>query len=217
MLLHGLDADAETGGNLTAAITLRHQFQDLPFPLGEGGATRQGGHVPVRHRHRPEVGDRLAQEAGPPGDAAHPLRQILAAGVLGQEAISPGTQRALHIFQVAMHRQNHHPCPRRHPLEALDRLQPVHAGHGDIQQDDVGPQVTGAANGLPAVSRLADHQEIGLGIQNGPQTLAQDAVILHHQDSCLLSDHDPASVSLTSLPTPSPGNSNYLCPQLIIG
>ncbi len=135
MLLHGLDADAETGGNLTTAITLRHQFQDLPFPPREGGAIRHAGlwRFPVRRRPRPEVGDRLAQIAGPPGDAAHPLRQLIAAGVLGQEAISPGAQRPLHIFQVPMYRQNHHPCPRRHPLEVLDRLQPVHAGHGDIQ------------------------------------------------------------------------------------
>lgn len=135
MLLHGLDADAETGGNLTTAITLRHQFQDLLFPPREGGAIHHAGpwHPPVRHRRRPEFGDRLAQMAGPPGDAAHPRRQFIAAGVLGQEAISPSAQRALHIFQVAMYRQNHHPCPRRHPFDVLDRLQPVHAGHGNIQ------------------------------------------------------------------------------------
>jgi len=198
MFLHRLDADAETGGNLTTAITLRYEFQNLPFPPREGVPILHAGlwHLPVRHRRRPEFGDRLAQVVGPPGDAAHPHRQLVTAGVLGQEAISTGAQGALHIFQVAMHRQDHHPYPRRHPFEVLDRLQPVHAGHGDIQQDDVRLQITGAANGLAAVSGLADHPEIGLGVQNGPQTLAQDTVIFHHQDACLLSSHDPALVSL---------------------
>ena len=65
--------------------------------------------------------------------------------------------------------------------ELAERLDAVHAGHLDVHQDDVGPQLLGAGDALGAVRRLADDLDVVLDLQEGAQSAADHLVVVDEQ------------------------------------
>ena len=62
------------------------------------------------------------------------------------------------------------PAQRRVGGDPAGRLQPVHAGHADVHEHDVGPFLRGQAHGLRAVGRLADDRRCRPGRRAAPGT-----------------------------------------------
>ena len=66
--------------------------------------------------------------------------------------------------------------------QTRQRRQPVEAGHGEIEQDEVGLELGGELQRLGAVRRLADHVEAALG-QQRPERVAREGMVVDDENS----------------------------------
>ena len=132
VLLHGFLADAQVLADLAAAVSLCHQFQDLPLAPGEQvvGAILGVGLLAVQAAQDEFGGDRFAEIPFPARRAPHTDRQLRRAGVLAQVRVRPGPDGAENVLFVLMDREDHHPRPGRDPLDLSERLQAIHPWHG---------------------------------------------------------------------------------------
>jgi len=73
---------------------------------------------------------------------------------------------------------------RRGPLmhDLLEKSDPVHARHLDIEHDHVGPLAFHPLHGEKGVGRGADHFDAGIGIEQAGQYLAHHCRVVHHHD-----------------------------------
>src|SRR5690606_6131485 len=91
--------------------------------------------------------------------------------------------------------------------DPLGRLDPVHAGHAHVHEDDVRTQRDRLAHGGATVVRLADHLEIVLGLEHHAKAHADERLVVGEQQPrhlFLLGSHPPgAAQSVTSAGAPS--------------
>ena len=64
------------------------------------------------------------------------------------------------------------------PASCARRLDAVELGHPDVEQAHVGPQLAGQRHGLTAVGRLADHLDVGLGVEDHAQPGPDDLLVV---------------------------------------
>ena len=69
------------------------------------------------------------------------------------------------------------------PSEAPRGLDPVDARHPHVHEDDVRREHPGRLDGLRAVARLADHLEIGLGVQDQAEAGAHELLVVGEQEA----------------------------------
>ena len=99
--------------------------------------------------------------------------------MLDHEAGRTGVQRAARVGRVLMHRQENDLDVRERLLEPGQRLEPVEVRHGDIGDDDVGPQpFCGLNHGAPV---LDNPDELKLVGEKRFQAFGHHAVIVGHQ------------------------------------
>ena len=67
--------------------------------------------------------------------------------------------------------------------ELPGRLDAVHAGHPDVHQHDVGPQLAADADRLGAVGRGADDGEVRLGVEQFGEPGAHHLVVVGDDDT----------------------------------
>jgi hypothetical protein len=62
------------------------------------------------------------------------------------------------------------------------RLDPVHVGHADVHQHDVGALALGQRDGLGAVAGLADDLHVLLGVEDHAEAAAHERLVVgdHH-------------------------------------
>ena len=60
--------------------------------------------------------------------------------------------------------------------------QPVDARHADVHQHHVGPQLEGQPHRLVAVGRLADHGDVVLGVEQGPEPSPHQRLVVGDDD-----------------------------------
>ena len=68
----------------------------------------------------------------------------------------------------------------------LRRLEPVHAGHADVHDHDVGPASLGQRHRRRAVGGLADDPDVRRARERQAQAFADDLVVVHDQAGDLL-------------------------------
>ena len=80
--------------------------------------------------------------------------------------------------------------------------------HGEVQQQDVGLHLASQAHGVEAVGRLAHHLEAPVVLEEAPQPLAEDGVIVGDHDSDDLGrwGHGASRGRRISSRAPSPGD-----------
>ena len=66
-------------------------------------------------------------------------------------------------------------------LELPGGVQAVEQGHGDVEDDDVGPEVGGRREQGPAVGHRPDH--VALGLEQPGERLPEQAVVVRQQDA----------------------------------
>ena len=119
--------------------------------------------------------------------------------------MSPDARRALlhcageHVF-VVVAGQDDDRGVRVALLDPPRRLEPVHPGHRDVHQDDVGLILGGRGHGIGPVRRDVDHTEILLPIQGDLQCLAERTLVVDDED------RDGFAGSPVGLPVPGPGS-----------
>ena len=74
----------------------------------------------------------------------------------------------------------------RHLLaEMSGHFDSTHAGHFDVSHNDIGLDLLGKPNKLQAITRLSDHVDIGLSLQQRNQPFPDDTVVVANNDSNL--------------------------------
>ena len=117
--------------------------------------------------------------------------------------MAPGPDRLEHVL-VEVERGEDHDLHVGQPLvvgDAPGGRQPVDAGHADVHQHDVGPQLEGEAHGLVAVGGLADDGDVVLRVEQGPEPAAHQRLVVGDDDG----DHDGRTGRWASDPEPAAG------------
>jgi hypothetical protein len=94
----------------------------------------------------------------------------------------------------------------------------VPAGHADVDEADVGPELAGEADGLAPVGGLGDHVDAGLGLEDEAQPAADHRLVVGEQDP---DAHAPlpaakGSVAPTAQPPPGRGPARSVPPRASI-
>jgi hypothetical protein len=90
-------------------------------------------------------------------------QELLRAGVLQQESGGAGAQRVEDVF-VDVEGGEHHHLGQAERDDPPGRLEAVHPGHPDVHEHDVRPRPGHLADRRDPVLGLADHFEVGLGL-----------------------------------------------------
>ena len=133
-------------------------------------------------------GDEPGAERGvdvPPAgrDLAHGRDDLGVRRLLQHVAGRAGGEGLAHVARVVLHREDEHLRVGRlleHERHALD---PALAGHDDVHQDHVRLLLARLEHGRADVAGLADHLDVGLGVEQEVQAGADDRVVVDDQDA----------------------------------
>ena len=170
MALDGLLADEQLGSRVRIRHPVGEQLQDLPLAAGEHVRLVLAGDE-GRHQRRVDEalagGDLLdrAEERG--------VRRLLEDVARAPDSRPRPRRRALAVGGEDQHRGVGHAL-----AQELRRLEPVHPGHADVHDHDVGPAPLGERDRAGAVGRLADHADVGSPRERQAEALAHDFVVV---------------------------------------
>src|SRR5205085_6533808 len=176
------------------------QRHHLTFPIGEQVqvADRRRAAGPAGELADQAAGDAGRQQSITAGHGAHRLHELRRVGVLDEEAAGADAQ-GLEDVLVEVERGEDDDAHARQALITADDargLEPVHARHTDVHEEDVGARPPRHAHGLLAVARLTHDLEVVLCAEQGAKAGTHESLIVGQGDA----DHRFASLaSLTSL------------------
>ena len=101
-------------------------------------------------------------------------------------ALRAGLEAASQQAALAVGREDEDSRLRDLFSEDLGRLQPVHAGHADVHDHDLGLAPLGERDGRGSVRSLSDHADMRRARKRKPEPLANDLVVVHDQNGDLL-------------------------------
>ena len=108
------------------------------------------------------------------------LREQGGPGVFEQEAPGAGLQRPVHVL-VEVECGDDDDRQRVVDVgagELAGGLDPVHLGHADVEQADVGAQRAGKRHRFTAVGGLSDDLDAGLGVEDHRQSCPDDVLVV---------------------------------------
>ena len=172
----------------SSAITLvrapaRDQAQHLALARGEvvglGAARRR--RCAISSTTRAATAGESGDVAGVRGaDRAHELGRL---DVLEQVAGRARAQRGEQLLVVAEAGEHDHARGGRRSRSAPQRADAVEPRHHEVEQDHVGRVLRRGGDRLLAVAGLADHLDVVLQVEERPQALAHDRVVVGDQDA----------------------------------
>ena len=179
-------------GDLGVGQAAGDQRQDLGLALGELVDPVAG-----RRRGRAEPGEARRSAAGSPtGTAARrrrppPAPPRPASGAeasLSRKPLAPARSasytyssrsKVVSTSTLVAPARGRRPCPVAE--DQAGGLQPVEHRHPDVHQDHVGPERGGLVDRVPAVDRLADDLDVGLGASSTEQPLPDHRLVVGDQ------------------------------------
>ena len=186
--LDGRFAEDQRGGDLGVAESGGEHPQYRELPLGERGELRGApvdrGGQPPRDLVEQLPGDGGGEERLAGGDGPHGVEQILDAGVLEDEAGCAGPERLDDVLVETERRQDQDPRSGQLP----GRLDPVHAGHPDVHQHDIGQVAPRLLDRLLAGAGLGDDLDVAGALEQRFEPGAQQRLVVGD-------DHPQARVS----------------------
>src|SRR4029450_13026447 len=102
-----------------------------------------------------------------------------------ETSAGPRLEGAVDVLVEVERRDDHHGerILDGRPSQRTCRLEPVELGHADVEQADIGSQLAGEGDGFPAVPRLADHVDVGLGVEDHAQPGPDDLLVVGDEDA----------------------------------
>jgi hypothetical protein len=141
----------------------------------------------------------LAKASAALGCLAQGHHHLVGIGAFVQVARRAQAQGTHGELLVGVGGQHQHRQARVLVLELLEHVQPIAAGHGDVQHDHVQSdtaislmKATHLAQGVDAIGRIAHHVEVSRIAQHLAQTLPHDVVVVHQQHA----DHAGATAAM---------------------
>ena len=101
-----------------------------------------------------------------------------------------------HILVVAVRGEHQHLGVGRRGQNLSRRFKPIEQGHGNVHHDHGRTECPGQLHGLAAGHRLADDLEFSVQLQQRPQSLADDGMILGQQYGDSFHGFDPGWLGL---------------------
>jgi hypothetical protein len=189
MDLDGSLGQMELGGDLAVGPAGGDEGEDGLFPVGEPGEQVLLLALPARvGDERQELPDQPACRGGGEGrlaglDGTDRAEQIGGRRVLEQKSAGTGLERGEHVLVEVEGGQDEHPGRGGGGADLGRCLDAVHAGHPDVHQHQVGVQGRGHGDGRGAVGCLADHLDVGLGLQDQPEAHPKQCLVVGEQDA----------------------------------
>ena len=185
--LDGRAGEIEILGDLVVRAAPGVLIEDVALAfseVGEPGAVQARGRrtayelldqAPCHRRREQRLAGRDDADAG-----EEPFGRL----VLEHEASGSGAQGVVDVLVEVEGREHEHPgvvaCAGGQQLAR--RLDPVHARHPHVHQDDVGPEAPRGLDRLLAVARLTDDLDVVVGPEDERKARADHRLIVGDQD-----------------------------------
>ncbi len=187
MRADGVLGDEQALRDLLGAEVLVEEEQDLHLPgrerrgdvVGDAGAAAVAGPHLLHQAARDRAGERRLAVGDAFEERGDPLRRLRLQEVAGGAA----ADRTEQIRLGAGGREDDDLAFGRGLAQARQRLEAVHSGHGQVEQDEIGPEPSGRIDRLHPVRGLADHVEAVRAEQRG-QRLAGQRVVVDDENAC---------------------------------
>src|SRR6185436_7903050 len=195
------DAEEELSGDLLIRVPECDQPEDLTLALGQ---------VVLRLAHDEARGERRVHVDPVAEDRVDRIGELLVRRILDDVPLGAELEGLARVGGLVLHREDHHPCPRRAQLG--DRIEPRPVAQREIENDDVGPQQSGALERLGHPGGLADDLDPARRLEHLPHAAAHDLVIVDEQGP----DHEgPICISKRTRAPPPAGCSRSTLPATI--
>ena len=188
----GLDADSQFGRDLLVGFALGDQLQDFRLAWGQQIGSLSDGHAFDERlaimAHEPLANGRTEKGAALP-DFAYCFDQVGDGRSFQQVARRACFGQLMHVFVVAVRRENEHLAAGNSPNDLACGFQAVEQRHGDVHQHYVGPQFPGQLHRLPARLGFADNRNVWFRFQQRAEPLPDHRVIVRQENGYLLHSH----------------------------
>jgi signal transduction histidine kinase len=178
--------DEEASGDLVGAEVLVEQEEHLHLPGGEprrdcvGDAASEA--TALANAVEEPACDRAGESRLTARDAAEKLGNPLGRLALQKVARRTGTDRGEQVLLGARCREDDDLRLRRRLTDLRQGREAVHAGHREVEEDDVGPEARREVDGLRSLVRVADDVEAVLREQ-GLEGLSRQRMVVDDQDA----------------------------------
>ena len=178
-------ADAEEAGDLPVGLSLRRERQDLSLAHGEPVAL--AGTTGVRARcpgpvDRERVGEPRRDVGPAPADAVDG-REEVGLGVLLQDvSVRPCGHGSVEERGLLVHGEDEHFHFRPERPHFVDRLYAPETRHRDVEDHQIRGEPLEELEEVQPVVRLPDHLQPRGGLDEPPETLSEDDVIVGKDD-----------------------------------
>ncbi len=200
MALDGLGADDEQLGDLLRAVGLCDQLHDLGLAGCENLATLAGRALEVVANEGADRG-RVEEGLVAHGRSAR-IDQVAVGAGLEDVAGRAGAQCLEQVLGAVVHRehQDPHVGPRADDLAGSG--DPGHPWHGDVEDREVDVVLERGPDRLDTVAGLRDDGEVRLGVDQEPEAVAHDVVVVGQQHAGRrgVAHRSGGAVSTTSTP-----------------
>ena len=180
-------------GDLGVGVALGDELKDLSLPGGQAVEGMRGGGLLARDEGGEEGAGHFGAEVGvPAGDRADRQEEFLGDRPLEEIPLGAIPEGLPDQTLVGIHGEDQGPglrCPAAQPGHGLE---PVQVGHGDVDDENIGPQTLHQGQGLRTVGRLAEDRDVPRPLQEGADALADQVMIVGDDDA----DHAPSKVGI---------------------
>ena len=193
--IDGGDGDLEVMGNLPGAFALAEHAKDLKFPVTEqfqGG----GGRLSLAaHELRDDGGGHLLAEVH------FAAKNLVDGGFDGFAGLvfhdvthRTRAQGALGIKGFIVHRNNQNGALIVIILDGFDEIDAAAAAQGNVDQDEVGFELTDSLKGFSRAGCFAADHELGVAFDDLAEALAEQRVVVDDKNPAFVGNgvaHDP--------------------------
>ena len=201
----GCLAEVEAGGDLGVGQPRRDKPDYVALPLAQaarGASGRGGGGRAAAEVFDQAAGDGRGEQRLAGADRADGAGQLLAGGVLEQEAAGSGLHGVVDVLVEVEGGQHEDLGPAAASGKLGGCLDAVESGHADVHQDDVRVQAACLCECLAAVAGFARDAEIWFGFHQHAQALADQVLVVGDQHA----DHGGSPIgSQAQTVNPPPG------------
>jgi len=185
MILGGLDADIQAAGDFLAAVALGDEHGDLAFARGQlvdhpfaqvGGGGEGLADCPAEVFVEPGVAQ---------GDGLERLAEFGERAVLVHEAVDAGLHEGADDVGLLFAREDQHLHRRQAATEAAEDFDTSHAGHDDVEDQDVRTQLQRQLHRALAIGALAGQVAARVRVHHLRDQVAHRGLILDHQHALL--------------------------------
>ena len=178
-----LDADTQVRGDFGIRMSEGDEPEDLlltrrEWPPAACTFVRSRGHH-TAHHPAGESGVDVGLATGYPPDGR---QQLLGRCLLDHITTGAGAHRVMQVALIAMPGQDDHRDLRCDLPQPFGGTCTIHAGHGQIHDNDVGPEFEREPYALTALFGLAHHRNVFLAAEHHAHAFTHQGVVVDQKD-----------------------------------